>query len=235
MSRNQGVKLNGQQTDNLRQTGLEVIGNVSWGTHFCQFYQTKQDLLDILIPYFKAGLESNELCVWVTSEFLNAKEALEAMHTQIPNLAKYLKNKQMEIFPHTEWYLKGGSFEMKRVLKDWVTKHDKALKRGFVGTRVSGNPFWIESKKDWNDFAAYEAQINNVIDRYKLVVLCTYSLDKCISTEVIDVVSNHEFALIKRRGRWENIESAGHKKMEEAIRQSEQRYRSFIEITGQLG
>jgi len=51
-----------------RNTGIPVIGNVSWGTHFCQFYQTREDLIDVLVPYFKAGLESNEFCVWVTSE-----------------------------------------------------------------------------------------------------------------------------------------------------------------------
>ena len=37
----------------LRKTGIEVIGDVPWGTHFCQFYETKQDLLDVLVPYFK--------------------------------------------------------------------------------------------------------------------------------------------------------------------------------------
>ncbi len=221
--------------NNLRKTGLEVVGSVPWGTHFCQFYQTKKDLLDVLIPYFKAGLESNELCVWVTSEFLNTKEALDAMHSQIPGFSKYLKKGQIEIFPHTEWYLKGGVFEMQRVLKDWVKKHDMALKKGFSGARVSGNPFWIDSKKDWNDFASYEAQINTVIDKYKLVVLCTYSLIKCASNEVIDVVSNHEFALIKRRGRWENIESAVHKRIEASLHQSKQRFSSFIDVTGQLG
>lgn len=29
------------------------MDDVLWGTHFCQFYDTKQDLIDILIPYFK--------------------------------------------------------------------------------------------------------------------------------------------------------------------------------------
>ncbi|MEN4018226.1 MAG: MEDS domain-containing protein [Methanobacterium sp.] len=45
------------------------------GTHFCQFYQTKEDLIDVLIPYFKAGLENNEFCMWITSEPLFKKEA----------------------------------------------------------------------------------------------------------------------------------------------------------------
>jgi len=50
-----------------RKTGIVIIGEVPWGTHFCQFYQTPQDLLDILVPYFVAGLESNEFCLWITS------------------------------------------------------------------------------------------------------------------------------------------------------------------------
>ena len=46
-----------------RKTGLDMMGNVPSGTHICHFYQTKEDLLDILVPYFKAGLEGNELCI----------------------------------------------------------------------------------------------------------------------------------------------------------------------------
>lgn len=222
----------------FRNTGIEVIGDVPWGSHFCQFYKTKDDLLDVLVPYFRAGLENNEFCVWVTSDFLGTKEAFSALEKGVPDLQKYVRKEQIEIFPHTEWYLKGGKFEMKRVLNDWVAKHDHALEKGFDGSRVSGNPFWIDSKKDWDDFTAYEAEINKVINDYKLIVLCTYSLDKCGSNEVVDVVSNHEFALIKREKRWETIETAGHKKMEDALRKSEEqlkesswRFRTMVDFT----
>jgi hypothetical protein len=51
----------------LRKTGISAIGDVRWGTHFCYFYETKQDLLDTLVLYFKAGLEHNEFCLWVVS------------------------------------------------------------------------------------------------------------------------------------------------------------------------
>jgi hypothetical protein len=40
---------------NMKQSIIEVIENISLGTHFCQFYQTKEDLMEILIPYFKEG------------------------------------------------------------------------------------------------------------------------------------------------------------------------------------
>ena len=51
---NPALTENGQK---LRDTGLKAVGEVPWGTHFSIFYETKQDLLDILVPYFRAGVE----------------------------------------------------------------------------------------------------------------------------------------------------------------------------------
>ena len=59
----------------LRKTGISVIGDVRWGTHFCYFYETKEDLLETLVLYFKAGLESKEFCLWVISQSLTVEDA----------------------------------------------------------------------------------------------------------------------------------------------------------------
>lgn len=125
----------------MRQTGIEVVGDMPWATHFCQFYRTKQDLLDVLVPYFQKGLENNEKCIWVTSEFLTTEEAITALKKAVPKLTKYFDNNQIEIFPYTEWYLVEGKFELKRMLNNWVNKHDEALRDGYEGLRVSGHPF----------------------------------------------------------------------------------------------
>jgi len=190
-----------------RNSGITLVGNLPWGTHFCQFYETKEDLFDIIVPYFKAGLESNELCIWVTSDFLTEHDAVEAMEKGVPGFSNYTKKGQMEIFPYTDWYLKGGSFDLKRTLDMWMQKHNEALSRGFAGMRVTGNPYWIDNKKDWDDFADYEAQINNVIGGTKLLVLCTYSLKKCGVAEIVDVIKNHEFALAMKNGAWQMVSS----------------------------
>src|ERR1700704_6177571 len=39
----------------LRTTGINTVGDRPWGTHFCHFYETRDDLLDTLIPYFRAS------------------------------------------------------------------------------------------------------------------------------------------------------------------------------------
>ena len=63
----------------------------------CQFYQTKEDLTDILVPYFKAGLENNEFCLWVTSQPLEVEDAKEALRRAVPDLDSYLDKGQIEI------------------------------------------------------------------------------------------------------------------------------------------
>ncbi len=193
------------ETNGKRNSGITLVGDLPWGTHFCQFYKTKKDLLDTLIPYFKAGLESNESCVWVTSDFLTQSEAMKALGKSVPGFTGYLQKGQMEIFPYTDWYLRGGSFDLKRTLAMWMEKHNQAIAKGFAGLRVSGNPYWIDNKKDWDDFTSYEAEINKVIGGTKLLVLCTYSLEKCGVSEIIDVVKNHEFALAMNRGVWQIV------------------------------
>ncbi|MBZ5497981.1 MAG: MEDS domain-containing protein [Acidobacteriia bacterium] len=210
--------------ERLRKSGIQLIGEVPWGTHFCQFYKTKKDLLDILIPYFKAGLENHEFCMWVTSEPLTEDEALRAMKKAVPRFDRYLDGGQMEIIPHTGWYLKDNRFSSRRVLNGWVKRHDSALARGYQGLRLTGNTFWLE-KDDWKKFTDYEETVDSVIGRYAMIALCTYSLDRCGASEVVDVISNHRFALIKRAQRWELIESAERKRMETERRRIEEELR----------
>ena len=202
---------------NVRHSGIDIIGNVPWGTHFCQFYQTKEDLMDILIPYFKAGLENNEFCMWFISQPLNVEEAKEALRKVIPDVDVYLEKGQIEIIPYNQWYVKEGIFDSDRVLNGWVEKLNQALANGYDGLRLTGNTFWLE-KEDWNDFFDYEKEVDRVLGNYQMIALCTYCLDKCNAKEIIDVVVNHHFALIKRDGKWEQIESSKRREAEETAK-----------------
>ncbi|MDD3248634.1 MAG: PAS domain S-box protein [Methanosarcina sp.] len=218
----------------LRQSGIDFIGNVPWGTHFCQFYQTKEDLTDILVPYFKAGLENNEFCMWVTSQPLDAGEAKEALRKVIPDIDVYLEKGQIEIIPYTYWYVKEDVFNSDRILNGWVEKLNHALERGYEGLRLAGKTSLLE-KEDRGDFVEYEKKMDSVISSFHMIALCTYSLDVHGVTEAIGIVANHQFTLVKMEGKWEKIESSNRqniierKRTDEALLQSEQRVRLKLE------
>ncbi|MEW5900288.1 MAG: MEDS domain-containing protein, partial [Acidobacteriota bacterium] len=212
----------------MRESGIDVIGKVPWGTHFCQFYETSQDLIEILVPYFRQGLAANEFCMWVTSDPLRANEAKAALKGAVPNLDRYIEKGQIEILDYSQWYTRSGKFSAGEVLQGWVDKLAAAMDKGYEGLRLTGNTLWLE-QADWADFAKHEETVNSVIGQYKMLAICTYALQKCGATEIIDVVANHQFAVIKRQGRWEIIESFKHKAIEQALRAQEKFSRKVME------
>ncbi len=220
--------MSGNKQQSVRKTGIDQLGDVPWGSHFCLFYDTKEDLIDILVPYFKAGLENNEFCMWVTSEPLSEKKAKDALKGAIPDFDKYLKTGQIEIIPHSKWYLKDGKLNLQQVLQGWMNKLAQVLKTGFDGIRITGNSAWLE-KTDWEKFSDYERQVNAGISKYRMIAICTYCLDKCSASDIVDIVSSHESVLIRKEGLWEVIESSERKKAENALQTSEKKYRTLLE------
>jgi len=190
-----------------RQTGIDVIGAVPWGTHLCLFYETKQDLLDILVPYFKVGLENNGFCMWVTSEPLSEKGIKEAMGKAVPDFTQYLERGQRNFISYTDFYFKDGVLTLQRVEDVLSEGINQALAKGYDGLRGTGNMAWVE-REDWRRVTEYEEEINKVISKYNMLSICTCSLDKCGVREIIDVVQNHQNVLIRRYGSWTFTESA---------------------------
>jgi signal transduction histidine kinase len=218
----------------LRKTGISVVGDVPWGTHFCNFYETKEDLLDTLVPYFKVGLENNELCVWVISHPLTEEEVREALRRTVPRFDQYVAEGSLEIHMSSEWYLKDGIFDLQRVTGGWNAKLDQALVRGYDGLRVSGNTAWLE-KRDWDDFREYERQINESITGQRISLLCTYPLAASGAAEILDVARNHQFAVAKRRGHWEIVETPELKQAKaEIVRLNEELEQRVTERTVEL-
>jgi len=142
--------------------------------------------MDILLPYFRAGLENNEFCVWVTSEPLDAEEIKGALRRTVPDFDTYLENGQIAVIPYTHGYVIDGVLDSKKILNGWVEKNNEIIASGYDGLRLSGNSFWLETH--WEDFVRYEEEVDSVIGKYRMIALCTYSLDKCNLTGIADLV-----------------------------------------------
>jgi len=190
---------------NLRPSGIEGFGDMSWGTHFCLFYKTKEDLLDFFIPFFKAGLENHEFCLCVASEPVIAKETERVLREAVPDFERYLNTGQIEITPYTEWYLKEGRFDPVRVRQGWINKLEQALAKGHTGMRFAANIFWLE-KPDWDSFAEYEGELEEALGDLRIKGLCAYNLDRASAEDVLDVIHHHQFTLVRRNGIWESLE-----------------------------
>jgi C4-dicarboxylate-specific signal transduction histidine kinase len=218
----------------LRKTGIGAVGDVPWGTHFFMFYETKEDLLDTLVPYFKAGLEAGELCLWAVSEPLTEEEARTAMRRAVPEFDRHLADRSIEIVRGKQCYYPGGVLDLQRALRTWVEKADSALTRGYAGLRISASTAWLE-RKDWQAFCDYENEVNHSINNWRMTALCSYPLAGSTAAEILDVTRTHQFAIARRNNGWEMVETSELKHAKSEIqRLNNELERRVIERTQQL-
>lgn len=188
-----------------RRIGIPGLDSASWGEHICVFFRTKAELLELIVPYIKAGLEADEFCMWVTGDPITQNEAFLALEKVLPDTYRYLAQKQLEILPHSQWYLSSGVFDAQVVLDNWVSKAKHAETKGFSGIRITGNPFWLQSNEDWAQFGRYEQAVHKAIHDQRVIALCTYPKAICQDPHILDTLSSHGSALVRMDGHWDRV------------------------------
>jgi DNA-binding CsgD family transcriptional regulator len=189
----------------LRRIGIGPVHDMAWGTHLCSFFGTTQDLLEIVTPYFKAGLEGQEYCIWVVSGRLTRERATTALRSSVPDLDRYLADRCLDIVSSREWYLDKGRLDLRRVIRGWHRQLRRAEARGFAGMRVTGTAAWLDTKKERDDFLEYEAAMNEAMRSRRMIALCTYSLSTASAADVLDVARTHQLAFARRTSAWQAV------------------------------
>ena len=93
----------------MPKSGIDAVGDmVSWGGHFCLFYETKEDLLDALVSYCKLGLERGEYCLWIVAEPLTIEQARRALQEVVPDFDQYLAKSSIEIIASHDLFLRAA-------------------------------------------------------------------------------------------------------------------------------
>jgi C4-dicarboxylate-specific signal transduction histidine kinase len=99
---------------------------------------------------------------------------------------------------------------------------------------MSASIAWLQ-RKDWKAFSDYEDELNNSISRWRMTALCTYPLAGSTAAEIFDVTRTHQFAIARRNGGWEVVETSELKQAKSEIKRlNDELERRVIERTQQL-
>ena len=152
----------------------------------------------MLVPYFKAGLENNERCLWVTGKAFNAEQARSALRAAVPDLDKRERVKQIEIANGDEWYAAGEKLRPHELVEGLEQRERDALELGYVGLRTNGNCAWV-SQDQWADFLEYETLVQKAVRGRRMICMCSYCTDQVLGGSHLDVMERHDLAVPSTR------------------------------------
>jgi DNA-binding CsgD family transcriptional regulator len=188
------------------KTGIDVLGNIPWGSHLCVFYETKQDFLDIMVPYFRVGLENKEFCLWILPPRVSQHEALEALKRGVPDFDRHLSEGDIDLVSEDQWFWTGGSIiEPAAAVEHFHKKLRAVMSRGYVGLRANGNGAAPQNSK----LGQLEKEIDDLIADENMIFLCSFPLEDSSATAVLDAARTHQMTAVLRNGSWEVIETQG--------------------------
>ena len=194
------------RVEEYRESGIEILGLIRWGTHMAQLYNTKNDLIEVLVPYIGSGLEENELCMWVTSE-MSAGEIKAALMEEIPNLQEYIDRGQLQLISYEDWSSSVTGFDKQSALDNCLKKCQESLHDGYSGLRIIGNAPW-EEQSDWDSLVEYENLLDDAVSDYKMLIVCAYKESKCAIDNIVDIIDTHEYVISKTDNLWRLRRSA---------------------------
>jgi hypothetical protein len=198
----------------LPKASDKALLDLPWGSHVCQFYDSKQDQLDMLVPYFKQGLERNEACAWLVGD-LTIDEARNALAAAVPNLADYLAKGQMQIVHYSEFYTDpNGTVKAPEQLSyQFASMGSSAKADGYEGLRASGSVSWVKDPESMSRFMAYETRVNLAIQNARIMAVCTYPANSAALCGCRELIHNHGNIFVKR-GEWVHDKSKDAERIE---------------------
>jgi hypothetical protein len=198
----------------LPMSSAKALLDMPWGSHVCTFYEEKEDLVRMLVPYFRQGLERNEVCVWLVGD-LTVDEARNALAAAVPGLQQFLDKGQMLIKHYSELYTTpDGSVKSPDTLSDQFAAMGSTVSaNGFSGLRASGSVSWIHDGENMGRFMDYESKVNLAIQASRIMAVCTYPAHAAGMGRCRELIHSHGNVFVQR-GEWVHDKSKDAEKIE---------------------
>jgi hypothetical protein len=158
--------------------------------HACAFVTGPSEECAVIDPYFVEGMRRGEKAVYIVDP--RHREEHEArLAASAPSLDL------LEVTTWNDAHLKGGTFDQQRMmtaLEDMIRDHAAS---GRPPMRLVGQMGWVfSSPPGIEQLVAYEASVNEVLNRGKTPTVCVYDVRKLSGSLVMDLLRAHPLTVM---------------------------------------
>jgi DNA-binding SARP family transcriptional activator len=167
------------------------IDGVRVGDHLCGFYQNRQQLWYLAIPFVQRGLERGERCLYVAEES-GLLEIQSALQQQGISIQPYLVQGRLLLLTAEDTCLQSGVFSPEALIGTLLRILQEAIAEGYHGLRMAIKMSWIlrwASSLAW--LAEYESKLNCYFSQHPVTTLCLYNQRHFPEEILLDVLRTH--------------------------------------------
>jgi hypothetical protein len=158
--------------------------------HACAFVNGAAEKQSIVDPFFIEGMKRGEKAVYIVDP--TQREEHEA------RLAASAPSRDLlDVTTWNEAHLKGGSFDPDRMMASLEEIIRENAEAGRPPMRLVGEMGWIFSKPPGiEELVAYEASVNEVLNRGKTPTVCVYDVSKISGSMMMDLLRAHPLTVM---------------------------------------
>lgn len=150
-----------------------MINEIELGDHGALFYRTKEEQLDIIIPFLALGLQRNERCLYIAEDNTTAEICARLQASGVDVREAYHRG-ALSVVTKRETYLRHGVFQPDKMIHDLCDAVQGAVDAGFAGLRGAAEMSWsLDLPSALAQIVEYEEAVEEQFYA-KFAVLCQY-------------------------------------------------------------
>jgi hypothetical protein len=169
-----------------------AISSAAFREHFhaCAFVSGPAEERELIDPFFLEGMQRGEKAVYIVDP-----RDQEAHRTRLA--ADAPGSDLLEVTTWNEAHLKGGSFNQDRMMAELDELIRAHATTGRPPMRVVGQMGWVfSSPPGIEQLVAYEASVNEVLNRGKTPTMCVYDVRRLSGSMMMDLLRAHPLTVM---------------------------------------
>ena len=173
------------------------VDSIRVGDHLCGFYQNRQQLWRLTVPFVQRGLENGEKCLYVAEE--SSLQEMQSLLQPVQRTGELngqaegsLAHGRLLLLTADETCLQSGVFSPEALIGTLLRILQEAIAEGYRGLRMAIEMSWAlrwASSLAW--LAEYESKLNCYFSQYPVTTLCLYNQRRFPEEVLLDVLRTH--------------------------------------------
>jgi len=167
--------------------------------HICAFFDSREEQYEVLLPYFKEGLDNQEEVITIFEGYAHCEHCERLTKGGLPVEEKMAAG-QLKVLASEETYLKDSVFSSERMFNMLEQALTDAQNGPYGAVRTCGDMEWaLKNLPGTDELMEYEARVNLLTPKYNCTLLCVYDISRFSGQAIADVLASHSHVILNGR------------------------------------